>query len=108
MIRMQRIGRKNEAHFRIVLTDKQNAAKSGKFQEILGSYNPKSGEVTTNDLGPVNVTGIGRPDQGREPSELGSKSAVNHRHLERVATSSRLIRLVIHESGPSHGERSAA
>ena len=46
MIRMQRIGRKNEAHFRIVLTDHKNAAKSGKFQEILGSYNPKSGEVT--------------------------------------------------------------
>lgn len=45
MIRMQRIGRKNEAHFRIVLTDHKNAAKSGKFQEILGFYNPKSGEV---------------------------------------------------------------
>ncbi len=46
MIRMQRIGRKNEAHFRIVLTDHKNAAKSGKFQEILGAYNPKAGEVT--------------------------------------------------------------
>ncbi len=45
MIRMQRIGRKNEAHFRIVLTDHKNAAKSGKFKEILGFYNPKSGEV---------------------------------------------------------------
>lgn len=42
---MQRTGRKNEAHFRVVLTDKQNAAKSGKFKEILGSYNPKSGVV---------------------------------------------------------------
>lgn len=42
---MQRTGRKNEAHFRIVLTDHKNAAKSGKFQEILGSYNPKSGVV---------------------------------------------------------------
>ena len=46
MIRLQRIGRKNEAHFPVVLTDHKNAAKSGKFQEILGSYNPKSGEVT--------------------------------------------------------------
>ncbi len=44
-IRLQRIGRKNEAHFRVVLTDHKNSAKSGKFQEILGSYNPKSGEV---------------------------------------------------------------
>jgi small subunit ribosomal protein S16 len=42
---MQRIGRKNEAHFRVVLTDSKNAAKSGKFKEILGFYNPKTGEV---------------------------------------------------------------
>lgn len=45
MIRLQRIGRKNEAHFRVVLTDHKNAAKSGKFKEILGSYNPQSGVV---------------------------------------------------------------
>lgn len=45
MIRLQRIGRKNDASFRVVLTDSKNAAKSGKFKEILGSYNPKSGEV---------------------------------------------------------------
>ena len=45
MIRLQRIGRKNEAHFRVVLTDSKNAAKSGKFSEILGSYNPKLGDV---------------------------------------------------------------
>lgn len=45
MIRLQRIGRKNDPAFRVVLTDSKNAAKSGKFKEILGSYNLKSGEV---------------------------------------------------------------
>ena len=40
MIRLQRIGRKNEAHFRVVLTDSKNSTKSGKFLEILGTYNP--------------------------------------------------------------------
>ena len=44
-IRLQRIGRKNEAAFRVILTDSKNAAKTGKFLDILGSYNPKSGEV---------------------------------------------------------------
>lgn len=44
-IRLQRIGRKNEASFRVVLTDSKNSTKSGKFKEVLGSYNPKSGEV---------------------------------------------------------------
>ncbi len=42
-IRLQRTGRKNIAQFRVVLTDSKNAAKSGKFLEILGSYNPHAG-----------------------------------------------------------------
>lgn len=39
MIRLQRVGRKNQPSFRLVLTDSKNAAKSGKFLEILGSHN---------------------------------------------------------------------
>ncbi len=45
-IRLQRIGRKNEAQFRAVLTDSKNSTKSGKFLEILGTYNPKAGIVS--------------------------------------------------------------
>ena len=44
-IRLQRIGRKNDPSFRVVLTDSKNGPKSGKFLEILGSYAPKQGEV---------------------------------------------------------------
>lgn len=40
-IRLQRIGRKNDPSFRAVLTDSKNSTKSGKFLEILGTYNPK-------------------------------------------------------------------
>jgi len=42
-IRLQRIGRKNDPSFRAVLTDSKNSTKSGKFLEIVGSYNPKEG-----------------------------------------------------------------
>ena len=41
-IRFQRIGRKNDPSFRAVLTDSKNSTKSGKFLEILGTYNPKA------------------------------------------------------------------
>lgn len=44
-IRLQRIGRKNDPAFRVLLTDSKNSTKSGKFKEILGSYNLKKGEV---------------------------------------------------------------
>mgnify|MGYP001567959364 FL=1 len=40
-IRLQRIGRKNDPAFRVVLTDSRNSAKSGRFLELLGTYNPK-------------------------------------------------------------------
>ncbi|MCF7831613.1 MAG: 30S ribosomal protein S16 [Candidatus Pacebacteria bacterium] len=43
MIRLQRTGRKNDPQFRVVVTEKQNGPKSGKFLEVLGSYNPKLG-----------------------------------------------------------------
>jgi len=45
-IRLQRIGRKNDPSFRAVLTDSKNSTKSGKFLEIVGTYNPKAGATT--------------------------------------------------------------
>ncbi len=44
-IRLQRIGRKNDPAFRAVLTDSKNSTKSGRFLEIVGTYNPKKGEA---------------------------------------------------------------
>ena len=44
-IRLQRIGRKNDPAFRAVLTDSKNSTKSGRFLEIVGTYNPKAGET---------------------------------------------------------------
>jgi len=44
MIRLQRVGRKNDPSFRVVVTDSRNATKSGKFIEIVGSYDARKGE----------------------------------------------------------------
>lgn len=43
-IRLQRIGRKHEPVFRLVLTDSKNSTKSGKFLEVLGNYDARRGE----------------------------------------------------------------
>jgi len=45
-IRLQRIGRKNDPAFRVVLTDSKNSTKSGRFLEVLGTYNPKAEKGT--------------------------------------------------------------
>jgi len=42
-IRLQRVGKKNQAAFRIVLAEKQRAVKK-MVQEFLGHYNPRTKE----------------------------------------------------------------
>lgn len=44
-IRLQRIGRKNDPSFRIVVTDSRKGPKSGKYVELLGSYNPRQNSL---------------------------------------------------------------
>ncbi|MBX4195564.1 30S ribosomal protein S16 [Candidatus Parcubacteria bacterium] len=45
-IRLQRVGRKSEPAFRIVLTESENSTKSGRLKEVLGSYDARK----TSDL----------------------------------------------------------
>lgn len=42
IIRLQRVGRKNDPNFRLVVTEKTRSPKSGAYLEMLGSYNPKT------------------------------------------------------------------
>ena len=49
MMRLQRIGRRNEAHFKIVVIEKTKGPKSQKYIDIVGSYNPKMGVVTIDE-----------------------------------------------------------
>ena len=45
MMRLQRVGRKNDPSYRIVVTDKRTGPKSNKNVDLLGSYNPKLGHI---------------------------------------------------------------
>ena len=45
MMRLQRVGRKNDPAYRIVVTDKRTGPKSNKHVAILGSYNPKMDHI---------------------------------------------------------------
>jgi small subunit ribosomal protein S16 len=45
-IRLQRTGRKHEPTFRVVLTESTNSTKSGRYQEVLGSHDPRRPDAT--------------------------------------------------------------
>ncbi len=44
---MQRIGRKHEPAFRMVVTESENSTKSGKSLEVVGNYDARRGEQAT-------------------------------------------------------------
>lgn len=44
-MRLQRTGRKNDASFRVVVTDSRRGPKSGNNVDLLGFYNPKQGLI---------------------------------------------------------------
>jgi small subunit ribosomal protein S16 len=44
IIRLQRVGRKNDPSFRIIVTDSHRAAKTGSVLEVVGTYNARQGK----------------------------------------------------------------
>jgi small subunit ribosomal protein S16 len=45
-IRLQRVGRKNDPSFRVVVVESKRAAKTGSFLEVVGSYDPRRDSVS--------------------------------------------------------------
>ncbi len=75
-IRLQRTGRKNQAQFRVVLTDSKNSPKSGRFKEVLGSYDPKSGATTFNAERINHWVGLGAKPSGTVHNFLVDKKII--------------------------------
>lgn len=46
MIRLQRIGRKNDPAFRMVVTEKTASVTAGSYVDLVGTYNPKTKAFT--------------------------------------------------------------
>lgn len=76
MIRLQRIGRRHDPQFRVVLTDSRRGPKSGNFKEILGSYNAKSGDIQLNGDRIVHWIGFGAQTSGTVHNFLVSKGII--------------------------------
>ncbi len=47
-MRLQRVGRKNEPSYRVVVVDKRASTKTNKNVDLLGFYNPKLGTTEIN------------------------------------------------------------
>ena len=73
-IRLQRVGRVHEPSFRLVLTDSKNSTKSGRFKEVLGSYDPRK---STDSLNTERIRYW--LSQGASPTDTVHNLLVRHR-----------------------------
>ncbi len=75
-IRLQRIGRKNDPSFRVVVIEHTRGPKSGDFVERVGSYNPKTKQT---DLKAERIThwlSVGAQASGRVHNMLVSAGII--------------------------------
>jgi small subunit ribosomal protein S16 len=48
MMRLQRIGRKNNPTYRLLVVDRRASTRSNRYVDLLGHYEPKSGKIEIN------------------------------------------------------------
>jgi len=44
-IRLQRVGRKNDPSFRVIVVDSKKSPKTGNYLELVGSYDPRTDRI---------------------------------------------------------------
>lgn len=91
MIRLQRIGRRHDPQFRVVLTDSRRGPKSGNFKEILGSYNAKSGNIQLNGERINYWISVGAQTSGTVHNFLVSKEIIKADKINVLPKKTRII-----------------
>lgn len=91
MIRLQRIGRRHDPQFRVVLTDSRRGPKSGNFKEILGSYNAKSGDIQLNGERINYWISVGAQTSGTVHNFLVSKEIIKADKINVLPKKTRIV-----------------
>lgn len=79
VIRLRRIGRKHDPHYRIVVAE-HTAPVQGKFIAEIGHYHPKSKQLVVDDKAMIEWI-----DKGAKPSntisKLATRQKISHKHI---------------------------
>lgn len=81
VIRLTRIGRKNQPAFKIVALDKKNPPKGGRFLEILGFYNPLTKKYSINEKRVKYWLSVGAKPTNRIHNLLVSKGIIKAKKI---------------------------
>ena len=89
-IRLSRVGRANDPSYRLVVTDSKNAAKSGKFLEVVGSYNARAGKAQLDKSRIAHWLA-----EGVQPTETVRNLLISHKLVEgkkKLSTSKKKVK----------------
>ena len=79
-IRLRRIGKKHQPHYRIVVAE-HTAPVTGKYVSVVGHYNPRSKELVIDDAAAIKWL-----DNGAQPSntiaKLLTKKGIKHKSIK--------------------------
>lgn len=84
MIRLQRVGRKNDPSFRVVVTEKKRSAKAGRYIEMLGSYNARQKALQLNEERIKYWLGVGAKTSATLHNLLVSKNIISGPKIDPV------------------------
>ncbi len=90
-MRLQRIGRKNNPAYRVVVTDSRNAAKRGRNVDVIGSYNPKLGVVEIDALKAKHWIQHGVQTSGTVHNMLVSKKIIEGKKINVLSRKSPIV-----------------
>jgi len=80
-IRLQRIGRKNDPSYRVVVVESTQGPKSGKFIENIGTYNPKGDAVAVNGERAKYWMGVGAQVSGTVHNILVKEKVIDGKKI---------------------------
>lgn len=80
-IRLQRVGRKNDPSFRVVVTDSRRGPRSSRYVEMLGSHNPKQSTTALKNERVLYWIGQGAQTSGTVNNMLISEGVITGKKI---------------------------
>ncbi|MCK9344858.1 MAG: 30S ribosomal protein S16, partial [Candidatus Pacebacteria bacterium] len=93
-IRLQRVGRKNDPSFRVIVTDSKLKPKTGNFLEVLGSYNARMGKPVINVERAKHWMSVGAKASGTVHNLLVDLKAVSGKKINVLGKKTPIIKEV--------------
>lgn len=96
-IRLQRVGRKNDPSFRVIVTDSKMKPKTGNFLEVLGSYNARQGKPIINTDRAKYWMSVGAKASGTVHNLLVDLKAVSGKKINVLGRKTPIVKEVVKE-----------